>query len=106
MDEVFGYAMKKLKAANVTLLNQSVLLKGVNDDAKILKALNDKVFRMGLLPYYLFLLDKVQGASHFLVSDEEAMSIYKTLQSQTSGYLVPKLSREIAGEPNKTLYAE
>lgn len=106
MDEVFGHAMKKLKAANVTLLNQSVLLKGVNDDAKILKALNDKVFRMGVLPYYLFLLDKVQGASHFLVSDEEAMSIYKTLQSQTSGYLVPKLSREIAGEPNKTLYAE
>ena len=106
MDEVFAHAMKKLKAANVTLLNQSVLLKGVNDDAQILKALNDKVFRMGLIPYYLFLLDKVQGASHFLVSDDEAMRIYKQLQSLTSGYLVPKLSREIAGEPNKTLYAQ
>lgn len=106
MDEQFAHAMKKLRAANVTLLNQSVLLKGVNDDAKILKALNDKVFRMGLLPYYLFLLDKVQGASHFLVGDDEAMRIYKQLQSLTSGYLVPKLSREIAGQPNKTLYAE
>ena len=106
IDQIFANAMQKLKAVNVTLLNQSVLLKGVNDDAQILKILSDKLFQTGILPYYLHLLDKVQGASHFLISDIEAMQIYKTLQSLTSGYLVPKLAREIAGEPNKTLYAE
>ena len=57
--------MQKLNAVNVTLLNQSVLLKGVNDDAQILKILSDKLFQTGILPYYLHLLDKVQGASHF-----------------------------------------
>ena len=106
IDQIFAHAMQKLKAVNVTLLNQSVLLKGVNDDAQILKILSDKLFQTGILPYYLHLLDKVQGASHFLISDIEAMQIYKTLQSLTSGYLVPKLAREIAGELNKTLYAE
>ncbi|OOF65437.1 EF-P beta-lysylation protein EpmB [Rodentibacter sp. Ppn85] len=106
IDDLLAQAMKKLSAAKVTLLNQSVLLKGINDDAKILKRLGDKLFRIGILPYYLHLLDKVQGASHFVVGDKQAMIIYKTLQSLTSGYLVPKLAREIAGEPNKTLYAE
>lgn len=106
IDQVFTNAMQKLNVVNVTLLNQSVLLKGVNDDSQILKILSDKLFQTGILPYYLHLLDKVQGASHFLISDIEAMQIYKTLQSLTSGYLVPKLAREIAGEPNKTLYAE
>lgn len=106
IDAVFCAAMAKLKAANVTLLNQSVLLKGVNDDAQILKVLSDRLFQAGILPYYLHLLDKVQGASHFLVTDDEAMAIYKRLQSLTSGYLVPKLAREIAGEPNKTLYTK
>lgn len=106
IDEPLAYAMGKLRNAEITLLNQSVLLKGINDDAKILKILSDKLFQVGILPYYLHLLDKVQGASHFLVGDGQAMAIYKTLQSLTSGYLVPKLAREIAGEPNKTLYAE
>lgn len=106
IDAVFYTAMQKLKAAQVTLLNQSVLLKGINDNAQTLKVLSDKLFQTGILPYYLHLLDKVQGASHFLIEDEQAMRIYKTLQSLTSGYLVPKLAREIAGEPNKTLYAE
>ncbi|OOF37146.1 EF-P beta-lysylation protein EpmB [Rodentibacter heidelbergensis] len=106
IDDLLAEAMKKLRHAGVTLLNQSVLLKGVNDDAQVLKKLSDQLFRIGILPYYLHLLDKVQGASHFLVSDTDAHAIYKTLQSLTSGYLVPKLAREIAGEPNKTLYAE
>ncbi|OOF85351.1 EF-P beta-lysylation protein EpmB [Rodentibacter ratti] len=106
IDDLLAYAMKKLRHAGITLLNQSVLLKGINDDARALKNLSDKLFQIGILPYYLHLLDKVQGASHFLVDDRQAMAIYKTLQSLTSGYLVPKLAREIAGEPNKTLYAE
>ncbi|MGC7559379.1 EF-P beta-lysylation protein EpmB [Pasteurella sp. PK-2025] len=104
IDQSLADAMLKLKHAGVVLLNQSVLLKNVNDNAQILKRLSDKLFRIQILPYYLHLLDKVEGASHFYLPDEQALEIYKTLQSITSGYLVPKLAREIAKEPNKTLY--
>ena len=106
IDALFARSMQKLRAANVSLLNQSVLLKGINDDAYILKTLSDKLFQTGILPYYLHLLDRVQGAAHFLVEDERALAIYQKLQTLTSGYLVPKLVREIAGEPNKTLYPQ
>ncbi|MDO4430468.1 MAG: EF-P beta-lysylation protein EpmB [Lonepinella koalarum] len=104
IDGIFNGAMQKLKNAGVILLNQAVLLKGVNDNAQILKKLSEALFATGILPYYLHLLDKVEGASHFYLDDESAVKIYKDLQSITSGYLVPKLAREIAGEPNKTLY--
>ena len=104
IDEALSLAMQKLAGAKVTLLNQSVLLKDVNDNPHTLKVLSDKLFQAGILPYYLHLLDKVQGASHFYISDEKALQIYKELQALTSGYLVPKLAREIGGEPNKTLY--
>lgn len=103
IDQTFAAKMAQLKAAGVMLLNQSVLLKGVNDNSQTLKALSDKLFRYGILPYYLHLLDKVEGASHFFIADEQAFTIYKELQRITSGYLVPKLAREIAFEPNKTL---
>jgi L-lysine 2,3-aminomutase len=95
--------MHRLRQSGTLLLNQSVLLKGVNDDARILKTLSDKLFDSGILPYYLHLLDKVEGASHFYVSDSQAQAIYTELQKITSGYLVPKMVREIANEPNKTL---
>ncbi len=103
IDDEFAEKMAQLKKAGVVLLNQSVLLKDVNDDAQTLKALSDKLFSYGILPYYLHLLDKVRGASHFYVDDEQALSIYKELQRISSGYLVPKLAREMAREPNKTL---
>ncbi|QLB13432.1 L-lysine 2,3-aminomutase [Bisgaardia hudsonensis] len=105
IDDKLAMAMKKLKNANVTLLNQSVMLKAINDNAQVLKNLSDKLFTIGILPYYLHLFDKVEGASHFYIEDDQAIKIYKELQSITSGYLVPKLAREIAGEKNKTLYS-
>lgn len=104
IDEPLALAMQKLRSAGVTLLNQSVLLKEVNDNAQVLKQLSDKLFQIGILPYYLHLLDKVEGACHFYLSDQQALQIYRQLQAITSGYLVPKLAREIAKEPNKTLY--
>ncbi|MGY4677405.1 EF-P beta-lysylation protein EpmB [Pasteurella sp. P03HT] len=104
IDALLSQALAKLKHINVTLLNQSVLLKGINDNAHTLKQLSDKLFQANILPYYLHLLDKVEGASHFYLEDQHALNIYKELQSITSGYLVPKLAREIAKEPNKTLY--
>ena len=105
IDEILARAMAKLKNDGVTLLNQSVLLKGINDNAQVLKTLSDKLFQAGILPYYLHLLDKVEGAAHFHLEDQRALEIYRELQRITSGYLVPKLAREIANQPNKTLYS-
>ncbi|ELY4156984.1 EF-P beta-lysylation protein EpmB [Cronobacter turicensis] len=102
IDDAFRAGMTKLRAAGVTLLNQSVLLKGVNDNATTLAALSNALFDAGVMPYYLHVLDKVQGAAHFMVSDDEARAIMRELLSQVSGYLVPKLAREIGGEPSKT----
>lgn len=103
IDEQLAQKIQLLRQAGVVVLNQSVLLKGVNNCAETLKALSDKLFACGVLPYYLHLLDKVEGASHFYIEDSEAFQIYQELQRITSGYLVPKLAREIAKEPNKTL---
>ena len=82
------------KFVNVTLLNQSVLLAGVNDDQNTLKQLSLKLFDAGILPYYLHMLDKVKGAEHFLVSDERAVKLHDDLKKNLSGYLVPKLVRD------------
>ncbi|STV67038.1 putative lysine aminomutase [Klebsiella michiganensis] len=101
IDAAFRASMKKLRMAGVTLLNQSVLLRGVNDNANTLADLSNALFDAGVMPYYLHVLDKVQGAAHFMVSDEEARAIVRELLTQVSGYLVPKLAREIGGEPSK-----
>ncbi|HGN1704422.1 TPA: EF-P beta-lysylation protein EpmB [Providencia rettgeri] len=103
IDEAFSYSMQKLKLSGVTLLNQSVLLRHVNDNVTALMNLSNALFDAGILPYYLHVLDKVQGAAHFLVSDLEARQLIQQLLSKVSGYLVPKLAREIGGEPSKTL---
>lgn len=102
IDDELRDALQQLKRAGVTLLNQSVLLRGINDQASILAALSNALFDAGVLPYYLHVLDKVQGAAHFWVSDDEARRIVRELLGQVSGYLVPKLAREIGGEPAKT----
>ncbi len=94
--------LEALKQANVTLLNQAVLLKGVNDTGDSQVALSEALFDAGVLPYYLHVLDKVQGAAHFFVSDQEAKTIMADLISRVSGYLVPTLTREIGGRPSKT----
>ncbi|TPG61668.1 EF-P beta-lysylation protein EpmB [Ewingella americana] len=96
-------SMSRLKRAGVTLLNQSVLLRGVNDCADTLAQLSNALFNAGILPYYIHVLDKVQGAAHFMVDDDEARAIMKKLMSKVSGYMVPKLTREIGGEPSKTI---
>ncbi|WP_436873997.1 EF-P beta-lysylation protein EpmB [Kosakonia sacchari] len=98
----FRHAMAQLRQANVTLLNQSVLLRGVNDNAQTLADLSNALFDAGVMPYYLHVLDKVQGAAHFMVSDDEARTIMRELLTLVSGYMVPKLAREIGGEPSKT----
>jgi len=96
-------AIQPLKAANITLLNQSVLLKKINDDASTLVQLSERLFDGGILPYYLHLLDKVKGTSHFNVTETKAKKLMKTLQESLPGYLVPKLTREVAGEKHKIM---
>lgn len=102
IDDELRYGMQMLKRAGVTLLNQSVLLRDVNDDAQTLADLSNALFDAGILPYYLHVLDKVQGAAHFFVSDEEARVLVRQLLAMVSGYMVPRLAREIGGEPSKT----
>jgi EF-P beta-lysylation protein EpmB len=95
-------ALRALGRAGATVLNQSVLLKGVNDSSEDLAALSERLFDAGVLPYYLHLLDKVQGAAHFEVPVDRAKTIMAELMARLPGYLVPKLVREIAGQPHKT----
>ncbi len=103
IDFHFTHALAPLIQAQIPLFNQSVLLKGVNDSVEALVALNEKVFDSHIQPYYLHLLDPVQGAAHFNVSEQDAVQLYRDLMSILPGYLLPKMVREIAGEANKTL---
>lgn len=88
--------------ANVTLLNQSVLLRGINDTSTQLAQLSEAVFSVGILPYYLHLLDKVQGSAHFFVDDSKAKQLMRELYLQLPGFLVPKLMREDPNQASKT----
>lgn len=95
-------ALRALAGHSAVLLNQSVLLAGVNDDAETLAALSRSLFAAGALPYYLHQLDRVAGAAHFAVDDTTALALQRQLIGTLPGYLVPKLVREIAGADGKT----
>jgi L-lysine 2,3-aminomutase len=84
------------------LLNQSVLLAGVNDAVDILADLSERLTAIGARPYYLHQLDRVAGAAHFAVEDARAVDIHRELHARLSGWLVPRLVREIPGDPGKT----
>jgi L-lysine 2,3-aminomutase len=101
LNERVGIACQRLKQHDITLLNQSVLLKDVNDTAPVLCELSERLFQYGVLPYYLHLLDKATGTAHFAVSKNQALSLIADVQARLSGYLVPKLVTEIAGATSK-----
>lgn len=105
IDNSVATAMQMLRDSGITLLNQSVLLKGVNDSAIILRNLSEKLFSVSVLPYYLHLLDKVKGAAHFAISRNKAVRIVQELAAILPGYLVPKLVEEQPGKRSKTLVA-
>lgn len=102
LDEAVRQALRQVQAAGVTLLNQAVLLRGVNDEVNTLQELSKQLFSAGVLPYYLHLLDPVQGAAHFDVPDTEAVALVNSLLELLPGYLVPKLVREEPGRPSKS----
>ncbi len=95
-------ALEKLVAAGATLLNQSVLLKSVNDDADTLASLSESLLGIGVMPYYLHLLDPVAGAAHFDVPRARAERLLDELRVRLPGYLVPRMVREVPGAPYKT----
>ncbi len=103
LDPDVAAAVRRLRATGATLLSQSVLLRGVNDDADTLAALSERLGALGVVPYYLHLLDRVRGAGHFEVPETESVALVQQLTARLPGYLVPRLVREVAGEPAKTL---
>ncbi|HEX8757449.1 MAG TPA: EF-P beta-lysylation protein EpmB [Steroidobacteraceae bacterium] len=101
LDAQLAAACAKLRATGVTLLNQSVLLAGINDSLEVLSQLSLRLFDAGVLPYYLHALDPVSGAAHFAVPDPRARALAGQLAANLPGYLVPRLVREVAGAPAK-----
>ena len=102
LDADVDAALARLRDAGATLLNQSVLLRGVNDDADALVALSERLIDAGVLPYYLHLLDRVAGTAHFDVDDARGRSLVQEMRERLPGYLVPQLVREVPGAASKT----
>ncbi len=102
LDEESMNIFGQLRYSGWTLLNQSVLLKGVNDNAATLEKLSRKLFEQGVLPYYIHQLDHAKGVAHFEISDDQAKALVAEIRTKLPGYLVPRLVREIAGEKSKT----
>ena len=101
IDHAVIAACQALRAAGITVLNQAVLLREINDDVEILMALSEQLFAAGVLPYYVHLLDRVHGTAHFEVSDETARRLQAALRTRLPGYLMPRFVREVAGHPHK-----
>lgn len=101
IDEAVRSALQQVSATGTLLLNQSVLLRGVNDDVGCLESLSYRLFDCGVLPYYLHQLDRVAGAAHFQVKGSKALKLIADLRKRVPGYLVPKLVQEVPGELSK-----
>ncbi|HQQ62897.1 MAG TPA: EF-P beta-lysylation protein EpmB [Pseudomonadales bacterium] len=105
IDDNVGRTIATLCQTGITVLNQSVLLSGINDSADTLALLSERLFDFGCLPYYLHALDAVRGSHHFALPDEKARQIHRQLQARLPGFLVPRLVRELPGRDCKTLLA-
>lgn len=101
LNDELHLAMNRLRSVGVMLLNQTVLLRGINDRAETLVELSQALFTQGILPYYLHVLDPVAGAAHFDLPDVKARQLWQQMQSDLPGYLVPRLVREVPGDDHK-----
>ncbi len=101
IDDEVAESIAKLRAVGVTLFNQSVLLRGVNDSAAVLIQLSERLFEVGVLPYYLHLLDRVAGAAHFEVPEARTQELARALLRELPGFLVPRWVREVGGQASK-----
>lgn len=105
IDEAVAESLAKIKLAGVTLLNQAVLLRGVNDSAAAQVALSERLIDVGVVPYYLHQLDRVAGAAHFEVPIAEGLQLMKEVRDLLPGYAVPRYVQEVAGESGKVVLA-
>jgi L-lysine 2,3-aminomutase len=105
LDSSVAAALQPLRALGVTLLNQAVLLRNINDDADTLTTLSERLSECGILPYYVHLLDRVRGTAHFEVREDKARALMRELAARLPGYLVPRLVREEPGNTSKTAIA-
>jgi len=105
IDDQVAAAVTRLRARRIMVFNQTVLLRGVNDSVEALADLSERLAAADVVPYYLHLLDRVQGASHFEVAKPEALRLHAALAARLPGYLVPRLVREEPGAPGKTRIA-
>ena len=105
LDDSVAEALDQLASAGVTLLNQSVLLRGINDDSEALIGLSKRLLQLRVLPYYLHQLDQVVGTSHFEVSPQRGIELIEAMRAALPGYAVPRFVKELPGEPNKTVWA-
>ncbi|MFO0918825.1 MAG: EF-P beta-lysylation protein EpmB [Planctomycetaceae bacterium] len=101
LDESCRAALRRLVCAGVPVLNQAVLLRGVNDEITVLRELCDGLVNLGVMPYYLHQLDRVQGAAHFEVDEESGRTLIAELRRQLPGYAVPEYVRETVGAAHK-----
>lgn len=101
IDDNTAHYLQRLRSAGITLLNQTVLLRGINDEVETQVALSQRLFAAGVLPYYLHLLDKVAGGAHFDTDERAAIELYWSLLAKLPGYLVPKLVSELPNRPFK-----
>ena len=102
IDTAVVQSLRGLARVGITLFNQSVLLRGINDDAAVLAELSEVLFAARVTPYYLHMLDPVRGTAHFAVKESVALAIMKALRERLPGYLVPRLVREQPGQLAKT----
>ena len=102
IDSSVRVAMQKLRLTGATLMNQTVLLRNVNDDVETLVKLSHKLFDMNVLPYYLHLPDRVTGTGHFLVEEQQGLNLITKVRGLLPGYLVPRLVKEDPGSDSKT----
>lgn len=103
LDEATGHAFQLLRATGTTLLNQAVLLAGINDSVACQTDLAEALFEQGVLPYYLHLPDPISGTHHFYIDNAAAVDLHNEIHARLPGYLVPRLVKEVAGEPGKSL---
>ena len=103
LDAETDSVLRKLRQTGIQLLNQTVLLKDINDRTETLVELSEQLFSQGILPYYLHLSDKVEGTQHLCVSVETARKIFRDMLRELPGYLVPRLVVEEPGMSSKTV---
>lgn len=102
IDTALSRSLMQLRQSGPLLLNQAVLLRGINNTPEAQIALSERLFACGVLPYYLHLLDRVQGAAHFDLAEADALKLFETMRRQLPGYLLPRLVRETSGQPYKS----